>query len=149
MPRAKSNEVANPAQAVTVASSVELGQLAGFSGAGRPLVRIGNSEPVEALCTVDLDVDDIGREVTLVFVIGDRSRPIISGLLREPSEDRQVRVLVDGETVTLSANRELVLECGKSSIHLRRDGKIVIRGEQLVSRATGTHRIRGGSIQLN
>jgi hypothetical protein len=44
---------------------------------------------------------------------------------------------------------EVVLRCGQGSITLRADGKIVIKGTQLVSRASDTNKIRGASVQIN
>ena len=59
-------------------------------------------------------------------------------------------VTVDGRKISIDAQEELTLRCGKSSITLRRDGKIVIKGIwQLVSRAEGTNRIQGGSVAIN
>ena len=49
----------------------------------------------------------------------------------------------------LSADKEIVLKCGKASITLTRAGKILIRGAYLLSRSSGPNRIKGGSIQLN
>lgn len=58
-------------------------------------------------------------------------------------------VLVDGRRITFTAETEIVLRCGKSSITLTRAGKIIISGEYVVSRSSGVNRIRGGSVQIN
>jgi hypothetical protein len=57
--------------------------------------------------------------------------------------------IVDGRRVVLHAADEILLECGASSILLRKDGKIVLKGTQIVSRASGRHKIRGSSVQIN
>ena len=44
---------------------------------------------------------------------------------------------------------ELILRCGRATVTLREDGKIVIRGVDVLSRASRTNRIKGGSVQLN
>ena len=49
----------------------------------------------------------------------------------------------------LTAQREIVLRCGKASITLTRAGKVLIRGEYIFSRSTGVNKLKGGSIQLN
>jgi len=67
----------------------------------------------------------------------------------EAQETPAREVQVDGRRVVLQGDDEVVLRCGKASITLRRNGKIVIRGAYLVSRAEGTNRIRGGSVQIN
>lgn len=54
----------------------------------------------------------------------------------------------DNELV-VSAKQKLTLRCGKSSITLYPNGKIVLRGEYILSDAEGTNRINGGRIELN
>ena len=61
----------------------------------------------------------------------------------------QVQVDADGERMIVSAKEQLVLKCGKASITLTNAGKVIIEGSYVVSRSTGTNRIKGGSIQLN
>jgi len=61
----------------------------------------------------------------------------------------RVKMDVDGERLTVTATHELVLRCGKSVLTLLSDGRIVLRGEEIVTEATGANRIRGGSVQLN
>lgn len=62
-------------------------------------------------------------------------------------EHRDVRV--DGRRLLLDAYQEVVLRCGKSSIVLRKDGKIVVRGVEIVSQAARVNKIRGGAVQIN
>lgn len=49
----------------------------------------------------------------------------------------------------LEATEALTLACGKSSIELRADGKLMVRGEDVLVRATGTQRIRAGTVSIN
>ena len=60
-----------------------------------------------------------------------------------------IEALVDGKRVVIDAEDEVVLRCGKASITLRRNGRIVIRGTYVETRAEGTNRIKGGSVQIN
>ena len=53
------------------------------------------------------------------------------------------------ERHVFSARREIVLRCGKASITLTRSGKVIIRGTQVSTHATGTNRIKGGSVRIN
>jgi hypothetical protein len=53
------------------------------------------------------------------------------------------------DEVVLSAKHKLTLRCGKSSITLYPNGKIVLKGEYILSDAEGTNRINGGRIELN
>lgn len=58
-------------------------------------------------------------------------------------------IRVDGKKVIIEGEEEVVLSCGESSITLNRNGKIVIRGKYLLSRASGVNRILGGSVEVN
>jgi hypothetical protein len=58
-------------------------------------------------------------------------------------------VSADGRRLVLSAYSELHLVCGESSLTLRKDGKVVINGRHVLSRAKVVNRIKGGSVQIN
>ena len=53
------------------------------------------------------------------------------------------------DTLILQANRELTLRVGDGSITIRADGKILIKGKDLVSHAQRMNRIKGGSVAIN
>ncbi|NHZ37795.1 hypothetical protein [Massilia rubra] len=53
------------------------------------------------------------------------------------------------EDLVITAQRKITLQCGQSSITLHANGKIVLRGEYIVSAAEGTNRIVGGQIEIN
>ncbi len=115
-----------------------------------------SDEALAALSTVELRAADVGREVALAFEQGDATRPIVLGLIHHPVADSaggdawsHAAITSDGERVTISADREIVLRCGGASITLTRAGKILIRGAYLLSRSTGVNRIKGGSVQIN
>ncbi|HRO15555.1 MAG TPA: hypothetical protein PLL33_11025, partial [Paracoccus sp. (in: a-proteobacteria)] len=58
-------------------------------------------------------------------------------------------VVRDGEPLRITARERIELHCGKASIIMEADGHITIRGTYLVSHASASNRIRGGSINLN
>ena len=140
---------------------VVIGHLVQLGDDGTVLVDYkGNpaGRPVSAVGTTRVTEEDIGKELALVFEEGDPARPIYIGPIVSPDEmrrehesreKRSLQVQLDDERLTLSAEREIVLKCGKASITLTRAGKVLIRGAYLLSRSSGVHRIKGGSVQIN
>jgi hypothetical protein len=61
----------------------------------------------------------------------------------------QVEARLDGKRVVLEAREEIVLRCGDASITLRRDGKLMVKGAYVETRATGVNRIKGGAVKIN
>jgi hypothetical protein len=101
-----------------------------------------------------------GSEVLLAFENQDALRPIVLGAVSENcrseirtgafrTEGVRARAIIDGERIALRGDREIVLECGLSSLVLQRDGKIVLKGVEIVSRASGNHKIRGATVKIN
>jgi Domain of unknown function (DUF6484) len=136
------------------AVGVTRGMLVGFNDDGEPLVdfpRNGLPSPTPAISTVQLRRDHAGTEVVLIFEDGDRSRPIILGVVQAPLAKEQpgMEVAIDRKTIDLNAEDEIVLRCGKSSITLTRAGKVLIRGAYVLTRSSGVNRIKGGSVQIN
>lgn len=60
-----------------------------------------------------------------------------------------VSVSVDDQRLVLTAEREIVLQCGEASITLTRAGKVVIKGSYVASRSTGTNKIKGAAVEIN
>lgn len=99
------------------------------------------------------------QEVLLGFDGGDERLPIILGRVCETVADAAVpakatpvaefEAHLDRRRVELHAEEEIVLRCGKSSVTLRRDGKVVVKGVEIVSRASRTNKIKGGSVNIN
>jgi hypothetical protein len=87
----------------------------------------------------------------MVFEHGDRQRPIVLGVLVSPHARTRpgVRVSADGETLILEANREIELRCGKARLRLERDGKVAVHGTDVLSRSSGSNRIKGGQVRIN
>lgn len=129
-----------------------IGRLVGISDSGEPLIdfRSNQSEqPLMARSTVRLDKEKIGKEIVLIFEEGDPKKPIIIGFIRHPEEIPSIDVEIDGERMTFSAKKEIILRCGKASITLTKAGKVLIRGAYLLNRSSGVNRIKGGSVQIN
>lgn len=115
----------------------------------------GDGSVTAARTTVELHARHIGAAVVLVYEAADPARPVVIGTLRSgqvPSEVQapdHVELDADGRRLIVQARDQLVLRCGSASITLTKAGKVLIEGSYVCSRATGTNRIKGGSIQLN
>jgi hypothetical protein len=139
---------------------VKRGVLIGIKDDGRtPLVIFPGqrgSAAVAARAALDLHEAHVGREVVLMFEEGDREQPIVMACLarREGVERPNVmpgslEVEADGERLLITAKEQMVLRCGKATITLTKDGKVLIQGTYISSRSSGVNRIKGGSVQLN
>lgn len=56
---------------------------------------------------------------------------------------------IDGSRMRIAAKDEVVIQCGKASITLRRNGRVVIRGTHVETHSAGTNRIKGGQVRVN
>ena len=110
------------------------------------------SQPREARTIATLGPSTVGREV-LVYLLGDDSAPVVVGFIRapgdEPTPPASLDLAIDRRRLILSAQEEVVVRCGKASIRLTADGKVVLEGADLVSSAKRVNRIRGGVVRIN
>ena len=133
---------------------IVIGALVGFGKDGGPLVDFrGNprDNPVPTRTTTVLSIEDLGREVALLFEGADPTKPLLIGMIIHPEQRAAQKVSVqrDGERVELIAEREITLRCGNASITLTRAGKVLIRGAYVSTHSSGVNRIKGGSVQIN
>jgi len=132
--------------------------LHGFDVNEQPLlsdVEVFPGEIIPALSTVPLSPQHVGGRVVVLFDRGDVRRPIVIGVVQEPTTSRKLKaappviVRVDDARHEISADREIVLRCGEASITLTRAGKVIIKGKYIVSRSTGYNKIKGASVDIN
>lgn len=140
--------------AATRLDGVVIGVLLDVPEASSPVVAFPgcpSETGIAATTTTVLAREDIGTQVALMFVGGDPSRPLVIGRIQRLPEARQAPAVahIDGERLEFSAERDIVLRCGKASITLTREGKVLIKGAYLSSRSSGVNRIKGGSVQIN
>jgi len=110
---------------------------------------------VEVICDgyPALQCEVLHSGVTVVYEAGDRV------LILPPSSGHALGVVVGKlvrygseapqQRVTLEASQQVEIKCGASSIDLRADGKVMIRGDDVLVRAKGTNRIRAGTVSIN
>jgi hypothetical protein len=133
--------------------------LQGFDPAGQPLVSSSPDAPGPAgaaRTTVALQQDAIGAEVLLVWEPDPAALPIIVGIVQPLASQptgaaapERVTVRADAREYVISAEREIVLQCGEASITLTRAGKVIIKGNYVVSRSAGCNKIKGAAVEIN
>jgi hypothetical protein len=157
-----------PAQRISEAGDVQIGELVSVDSDGRPLVtfdggpphgvvaRVATAEPAPA----EIDANNLPK-VLLTFEGADVVEPIIVGFVRDSFTRRSAsqtvvvavedtrRIELNGKAVIFRAEEEIVLKCGLGSLTIRADGQIVIKGRRLVSRASESNKIRGASVEIN
>jgi len=122
-----------------------LGVLAGFNLAGQPIVSHEYSEPDDgtvALSTTKLELDDINKKVTLVFIKGDVKQPMILGVVQD-------QVLDINTPKTIECSDGILLKCGDAKISLDKDGHLLIQGVTVSTQAYGTNRVKGSAVKIN
>jgi hypothetical protein len=155
--KAKRSSRTEPAEPTPAAQPAEvvIGRVVRIAADGMPLVDFPANPagaPVPALATACYDLVPADAPVALMFLAGDRARPLAIGLVAPPSEapaDRGVIAPQPDERLTLTAAREIVLQCGRASIVLTRAGKVLVRGAYVSLRSSGMQRITGASVQIN
>lgn len=90
-----------------------------------------------------------GTEVLLVFDNNDLGRPIIVGKVRDRVPENGVEIHIRGRRFLVDSDEEIELHCGSAKLRIDRDGKIIVLGEDVVSRARGRNRIKGGTVNIN
>jgi Domain of unknown function (DUF6484) len=138
-------------ESVKLIDGVIIGLFLGQGDTGPLVVFPGNPDEhaLTARSVVPMTSDMIGAEVALMFQDGDPRRPLIIGRVLDPSKSDAAHVVRDGQQIKVTANERLELRCGKGSIVMEKDGHITIRGTYLISHASATNRILGGSVNLN
>lgn len=149
----------------TDGAQLRVGRVVAITNDGAAMVDFPGSPTgvVFARSTITMPADStpetlLGLPVLLMLERGDSALPVIVGIVRHSlipektgpaAPDKGLAARVDGHNVLIHATNEILLECGRSSILLRRDGKVILKGTQIVSRASGRHKIKGATVQIN
>ena len=86
----------------------------------------------------------VGDIVLVLSPESPQSRGCILGRIcaYRPPQNTPKRLVIEAE-------EELTLKCGDCSVDLRKDGKLMIRGKDVLTRAKRTQRIKGGTVAIN
>ena len=144
-----------PAATTPALPAVCIGHLVAYTDEHGPVIDYpGNpGGPTPARLLIALDVPTLRsaaagrRSCALFFERGDPRLPLIVGFVEPPAPTQSATI--DGKRIVLTGEEEVELRCGEASISLKKNGKLVIPGAYVETRAKGTNRIKGGSVQIN
>ncbi|NNE33825.1 MAG: hypothetical protein HKN13_01215 [Rhodothermales bacterium] len=117
-----------------------------------PALRLGAGD--EVLLAIDL-VRECG------YVLGAIDKPRVEGPDSERNDairndaieivrtDKSGITRVTGKRIFIDAEEELQIRCGDATILINRNGKIVVKGESVTSRARGLNKIKGAAVSIN
>jgi hypothetical protein len=102
-------------------------------------------------------LDLIPGDTVLAWLPDDGARGVVIGRVGPARVDSSPVVGVasppvndeTADTLVIEAKHSLTLKVGRGSITIREDGKILIKGSDLVSHAQRVNRIKGGSVAIN
>jgi hypothetical protein len=154
-PNAKVVSLANAQAART---GVVIGTVARHDAEGIWVDHPGNDGPsvlARAAVPVAPGAVTLSAGQSVVLLLDHAGSPVVIGLLQPlpvpgaAPTGAGVQVKLDGSRLEFEAHDEIVLKCGESSIVLRRNGRVEIRGVRVESRAKGVNRIKGGTVSIN
>lgn len=112
-----------------------------FRGANKPIVAAVAPEVETAVVARAAEQ----RELVLVEVL-EGTPPVIVGVV----QTREVRdAVLKGATVTIEAEREILLKTGRGALRIREDGDIELVGSRIMAMSRGLFRIVGRMLRLN
>lgn len=147
------SEAALPRPGSDTGWEVVVGTIVGMISSAEALVEIPRISPAAAMkarTAVSLSEKEVGQQAVLAFEDGDLAKPIILGLIKTAANAAgKVTMGADGDKFVVVADREIELRCGEASITLTRAGKVLIKGEYVLTRAKGVNRIKGAAVSIN
>ena len=105
--------------------------------------------------------DLLGHQVVVTFENNDPALPVVIGRIAPlagggprwtagtANADEPDDLTVEHKVITFNATQKVVFNCGKASITLTDTGKVILKGEYILSQSYGENRIRGGSVAIN
>lgn len=115
-------------------------------------VVVAGEPPVRLRC----DVLRTGDRATLTLALGDR----VLVLLPAPGQDRGCVLGTVGAyesrrpepaptELHLEAMSRVEIRCGESALTMDAEGRVLLKGKDIVTRAKRTQKIRGGTVHIN
>jgi hypothetical protein len=129
-----------------------LGSVIELTEGGDAGVVVPGDPPLRLRC----DVLRTGDRPSLTLSLGAR----VLVLLPAPGEERGIVLGVVGPyesprpdptpaELRLEAGKRIELACGESSLTMDAEGRVLLKGKDIVTRAKRTQKIRGGTVHIN
>lgn len=139
------------------------GHLDGVDDEGRVNFRPeGSGKRFQVAVGIPLSDDEVvkaarlGRRALVLPTADKHPRLVLISLLRErvsvnarDANPGELKVKLDGETISLTARTQIELVCGKSRILLHANGRIELSGSYLLSRSRGPVKLKGATVEIN
>jgi uncharacterized protein DUF6484 len=116
---------------------------------GNPRVPVAAKLAVSKTEIADLINAGEGTELLLVFENNDIAKPIIVGTVRDCLPSDGIVISIRGRRFIVDADEEIELRCGEAKVRITRDGKVIVLGNDVLSRARRRNRIKGGTVNIN
>ena len=136
------------------AVGARLGRLLAVDGTGQAWLDFGDGAralpAALAVVATQAELEAVMANRTQVIVVADEAGTRVVGIVgKAAAAGKALQADLDGARVQLKADKEVVIACGKASITLRANGRVIIRGTQIESYSEGTNRIKGGQVRIN
>lgn len=149
-----SEVVAQPSKVAALPSNTEpfLAVLCGRTSE-HLVVRLPSGELRQAVTTLALATNELENAIergdrALVQSCGDEF--VVSGLIRAlPALPGETTSDESSDELVLRSNHRIVLRCGEASLTLTRDGRVLVRGKDVLSRARQRNQVTGAIVRLN
>ena len=131
--------------------SLEVGTLIEITKHQRATVVVGDATLNAGLLqSAQADIEALGLQLPCAVLVGrvagsPSQRIVVAPALAGFSQPAAAPV----DRLSLSASSELELRCGDSQITLTKDGKVVIKGVDVTTRASRTCRVKGSTVNIN
>lgn len=131
-----------------LASIIELTEL------GDVGVVVPGSPPLRLRCDVLRTADrptlslTLGAHVLVMLPGAGEERGVVLGLVAPYETPRPAGAAVPSE-LTLEASRRIEIKVGESALTMDAEGRVLVKGKDIVTRAKRTQKIRGGTVHIN
>ncbi len=132
---------------------IRLGSVDRIEEDGTLWIRLSRRRPMPARWIAGVTPDQLrgakASGASVLVALAARNQAVVIGIVVSDPARAAAEARLDGKKVILTGEEEVTLKCGKASITLTSAGKVLIKGEYVVSRSSGVNRIKGGAVQSN